>query len=134
MDLGDSLGLIPFNFEPQLSSEELVLLSSVDDMTVEETVPHSAVGDWCSCNNCEEMKSDECVCCKASDLTVGNLDDNECITEHTHFEQIVLNPVILEVASIQIHHPQKFVTDRSKVIVVLWFSVVCFGGQNFGDA
>ena len=29
MDLCDSLGLIPYNFEPQLSEEELVLLSSV---------------------------------------------------------------------------------------------------------
>ena len=56
MDLVDSLGLIPYIFEPQLSAEELVLLSSVDDMTVEETVPYSAVDDWCSCNNCEEMK------------------------------------------------------------------------------
>ena len=102
MDYSDSLGLIPYNFEPQLSEEELVLLSNVDNMTVEETIPYSAVEDWCSCNNCEEMKSDECVCCKTSDLTVGNLDDNECITEHTHFEQIVLNPVILEVAFIQI--------------------------------
>ena len=102
MDFSDSLGLIPYNFEPQLSEEELVLLSSVGDMTVEETVPYSAVEDWCSCTNCEEMKSDECVCCKTSDLTVGNLDDNECITEHIHFEQIVLNPVILEVAFIQI--------------------------------
>lgn len=99
MDLGDSMGLIPYNFEPEYSSEEVILLSA----SVELEDNFLAVEDWCACDNCVEMTSEnESVCCRTSKLTVGNLESHECITEHTNFEQIVLNPVILEGAFIQI--------------------------------
>ena len=29
--------------------------------------------------------------------------------------------------------PQKIITDRSKAVVLLWFFVVCFWCQSFGD-
>ena len=29
--------------------------------------------------------------------------------------------------------PQKSITDRSKVVILLWFSVACFWCQRFGD-
>ncbi|XP_060567198.1 P2X purinoceptor 7-like [Ruditapes philippinarum] len=44
----------------------------------------------------------ENVCCNGSDLTIGNLDDMECITEHPAFERVVLDRTVLEVAFIQI--------------------------------
>ena len=70
------------------------------DSTVEESVP---VEDWCTCGNCAEMAdADENICCKTSDLTVGSLESYDCITDHRNFDEIVLNPVILEVAIIQI--------------------------------
>ena len=29
--------------------------------------------------------------------------------------------------------PEQFITDRSKAVVLLWFSVACFWYQSFGD-
>ena len=45
---------------------------------------------------------DENVCCRSSDLCCWTLEEYQCITEQIHFGEIVLNPVILEVAYIQI--------------------------------
>ena len=100
MDSSDRLGLVAYNFEPEYTSEELLSLSSEGDLTVEESEP---VEDWCTCDNCAEMaNADENICCKTSDLTVGSLDSYDCITDHRNFDEIVLNPIILAVAFIQI--------------------------------
>ena len=32
-----------------------------------------------------------------------------------------------------VQSPQYFITDRSKAVVLLWFSVACFWCQSFGD-
>lgn len=94
------LGLIPYNFEPEYSAEELENLENLRDVN-ENTVVD--LEEWCDCKNCIVMPSaDENLCCKSSDLTLPNMDSNDCITEHSNFDEIVLNPVILEVAYIQI--------------------------------
>lgn len=42
------------------------------------------------------------MCCRDNDLTNTNLDHHECITEHSSFERIVLDDMVLEVAYVQI--------------------------------
>lgn len=99
MNSGDSLGLIPYNFEPEYSLSEIEALTNHDDSPDTER----ALDEWCDCENCMIMgNTDENICCRQSDITLGSMDDYECITDHTHFSEIVLNPVILEVAFIQI--------------------------------
>ena len=99
MASNDSLGLVPYGFEPEYTASELEMLEN--NMTSDSEC--SDDGDWCVCENCVEMNSrDENVCCRSSDLCCGTLEEYQCITEHRHFGEIVLNPVILEVAYIQI--------------------------------
>lgn len=96
----DSLGLIAYNFEPEYSSEELAVL---ENLPSDRDVTGLNLEQWCECSHCITMPTQaENVCCRNSDLTLANLDDYSCITEHVNFEDIVLNPVILEVAYIQI--------------------------------
>ena len=97
MSIEDSLGLNGYSFEPDYNEQELE--------TLEETVPYeeSPLEEWCDCGHCCEMgKPEETVCCKNSDLCIPNLEDYGCITDHDNFDDIVLNPIILEVAFIQI--------------------------------
>ena len=99
MQSQDSLGLVPYDFEPEYSVTELKILENVEisDSDVQED------GEWCDCENCAEMGSrDENICNRSSDLCCGTLEEYQCITEHRNFGEIVLNPVILEVAFIQI--------------------------------
>ena len=102
MQSEDLLGLVAYNYEPEYSEIELEslerALENADVSDIEEQD-----GEWCDCENCSEMASrDENICCRSSELCCGSLEDNQCITQHKNFGEIVLNPVILEVAFIQI--------------------------------
>ena len=99
MQSEDVLGLVAYDYEPEYSVLELESLeNALENIDIEEK--NDA---WCDCENCTEMTSrDENICCRSSDLCCGSLEDYQCITEHKHFEEIVLNPMILEVAFIQI--------------------------------
>jgi hypothetical protein len=95
-------GLVAYNFEPEFSEAEL---SEIENQMLggENTPLPSSVEQFCSCENCCLMPTvEENVCCNESDLTVGNLDDCDCITEIPCFEIVVLDPTVLEVAFIQI--------------------------------
>ena len=39
---------------------------------------------------------------------------------------------VVHVKLVQVH-PQLFITDRSKAVVLLWFFVACFWCKSFGD-
>ena len=94
MASNDSLGLVPYGFEPEYTASELEMLEN----NVTSDSECSDDGDWCVCENCVEMSSrDENVCCRSSEICCGTLEEYQCITEHRHFGEIVLNPVILEV-------------------------------------
>ena len=97
MSIEDSLGLNGYSFEPEYDEQELE--------TLDETVPYEEIPleEWCDCGNCCLMsKAEKNMCCKNSDLSIPNLEDHGCITDHDNFDDIVLNPIILEVAFIQI--------------------------------
>ena len=82
---GYDLGLVAYNFEPEYSDAELAELELRQDS---DTL--LSVDEYCECSNCEEMPNNsENVCCHTSDLTTGNLDDMDCITEHPDFEHIL---------------------------------------------
>ena len=102
MQSEDVLGLVAYDYEPEYSVLVLESLEKALDNTNNGYIEEKNV-EWCDCENCTEMASrDEHICCRSSDLCCGSLEDYQCITEHIHFEKIVLNPVILEVAFIQI--------------------------------
>ncbi|XP_063411952.1 P2X purinoceptor 7-like [Mytilus trossulus] len=94
----DNLGIIPYDYEPEFTQEELQNIRETSPITNLATLE-----DWCSCNACEEMPSpEECICCCSSEYVQPNIDDLECITEHPQFQLIVLNSDVLTVAFIQI--------------------------------
>ena len=102
MQSEDVLGLVAYDYEPEYSVLELESLENALENT-DITDIEEKNDEWCDCENCTEMTSrDEHICCRSSDLCCGSLEDYQCITEHIHFEEIVLNPLILEVAFIQI--------------------------------
>ena len=51
MQSQDSLGLVPYDFEPEYSVTKLEILENVEisDSDVQED------GEWCDCENCAEM-------------------------------------------------------------------------------
>jgi hypothetical protein len=95
----ESLGLVAYNYEPELTEEEM------QNMTTETLVNDEPVSleEWCSCNECEEMStSEECMRCRSSEYVQPNIDELECITEHSQFQLLILSPDVLTVAFIQI--------------------------------
>ena len=99
MSYEQNLGLDGYSFEPEYSENELE--------TLDRTLPYEdeqiPLDEWCDCGNCEVMeKTEENVCCRSCDLTIPNLEELDCITDHEQFDTIVLNPAILEVSYIQI--------------------------------
>jgi hypothetical protein len=95
----ESLGLVAYNYEPELTEEEM------QNMTTETPVNDEPVSleEWCSCNECEEMPtSEECICCRSSEYVQPNIDELECIKEHPQFQLLILSPDVLTVAFIQI--------------------------------
>ena len=58
----------------------------------------------CHCTHCRfqtAIVEEEKKCCVDNDLTVSNLEDYCCITDHPSFHTIMLNWTVLEVAYIQ---------------------------------
>ncbi|XP_057299215.1 P2X purinoceptor 7-like [Hydractinia symbiolongicarpus] len=63
------------------------------------------VTDWCRCGKCERMPTEKvCVCCVEIDaIKYFNLDDQECITQHPHFNYIVLLKDVLWTALVGLY-------------------------------
>ena len=51
MDSTDSLGLVPYGFEPEYTASELEMLEN----NVTSDSECSEDGDWCVCENCVEI-------------------------------------------------------------------------------
>lgn len=94
------LGLVPYNFEPEYSEEEL--RDRAGDG--EEEIEHYEDQE-CRCGRCQfqiVIVPEEKNCCTDNNLCIPNLADCTCITEHPSFNVIVLNRAVLEVAFVQI--------------------------------
>ena len=94
-------GLKPYNFEPEYTEEELAELATASD---ENSGNDDSSRQTCRCTHCRfqtAIVEEEKTCCVDNDLTVSNLEDYCCITDHPSFHTIVLNRTVLEVAYIQ---------------------------------
>ena len=94
-------GLKPYNFEPEYTEEELVELATASD---ENSGYDGSSQQTCRCTHCRfqtAIVEEEKTCCVDNDLTVSNLEDYCCITDHPSFHTIMLNRTLLEVAYIQ---------------------------------
>ena len=94
-------GLKPYNFEPEYTEEELAELATASD---ENSGNNDSSQQTCRCTHCRfqtAIVEEETTCCVDNDLTVSNLEDYCCITDHPSFHTIVLNRTVLEVAYIQ---------------------------------
>ena len=94
-------GLKPYNFEPEYTEEELVELATASD---ENSGNDGSSQQTCRCTHCRfqtAIVEEEKTCCVDNDLTVSNLEDYCCITDHPSFHTIMLNRTVLEVAYIQ---------------------------------
>ena len=55
----------------------------------------------CSCGKCTPFeKNEECVCCQEIVKVMGKMKESsvQCITKHSDFPHVVLNPSVLETA------------------------------------
>ncbi|CAG2215734.1 unnamed protein product [Mytilus edulis] len=99
MDREDKMGLVPYNFEPEYSVEEMNT-NSVAEPTSQQAFP--TLEEWCDCGNCQQMPSpEECVCCRHAEFVYPNLEDHQCITQIESFDNLILNPDVLALSFIQ---------------------------------
>ena len=70
MQSEDSLGHVPYNFEPEYSISELEMLENTD-------ISHSEGPEdeeWCDCENCAMASRDENICCRSNKICCGTLE------------------------------------------------------------
>ncbi len=80
------MGVVPYNFEPEYTEEELERQRQEEAAAGGVEQAAMALEDWCFCQECEEMATEnECVCCRSADYVLPNIGDLECITEHEQF-------------------------------------------------
>ena len=81
-------GLKPYNFEPEYTEEELAELATASD---ENSGNDGSSQQTCRCTRCRfqtAIVKEEKTCCVDNDLTVSNLEDYCCITDHPTFQQL----------------------------------------------
>ncbi|XP_060069478.1 P2X purinoceptor 7-like [Ylistrum balloti] len=103
-----TLCIHPYMYEPETSnnddhidsdssdcSEELHIRGDEDD--VDSMASDQPVGEWCSCNMCSHMSTeDERKCCQDMSILEEKLTDIGCITQHEGFIANCLNMHVLE--------------------------------------
>jgi len=89
-----------YDYEPEYTPEELDERSR--SVVASSSSSYAVVTDWCLCGRCHPMPTvEESVCCRNSDLTVGNLKDMQCITDDRRMQAVVLNEDVLSVMFVQ---------------------------------
>ena len=81
-------GLKPYNFEPEYTEEELAELATASD---ENSGNDGSSQQTCRCTRCQfqtAIVKEEKTCCVDNDLTVSNLEDYCCITDHPTFQRL----------------------------------------------
>ncbi|XP_026103244.1 P2X purinoceptor 7-like [Carassius auratus] len=88
----------PYQFEPESDPENF----DEDDgaFPVQERLLND-VSEWCTCNNCAKMPTEEeNICCKEIQKVVKRMmevpDPPKCMVEHPGFEPNCLNPYTLQ--------------------------------------
>ncbi|VDI08637.1 Hypothetical predicted protein, partial [Mytilus galloprovincialis] len=135
----NQMGLVAYNFEPELTVQEL------DDRNRAALASSEAVvqtlDEWCECGNCQEMPSlEENVCCRVSDLVLPNLEDHNCITMHHSYDTLILNSDVLALAYIQMmmykgqqgRAPEELSNRQSRLVAYRQFICWMLKGEKLG--
>lgn len=88
-----------YDFEPEYTEEEIESRKGTNILSAVSPV----VSEWCHCACCHDMPtSEECTCCRSSELTCGNIKEGfQCITEDRRMQTVVLNDDVLSVMYVQ---------------------------------
>ena len=101
------MDLIPYNFEPEFTEEELREMTAVTESGESSKVEEDEEETVCKCMQCVfglAIVVEERSCCRSNPLTSAcseALGENKCITHHPSFEAVVLNTSVLETAFVQ---------------------------------
>ncbi|KAM7315024.1 uncharacterized protein ISCGN_004807 [Ixodes scapularis] len=104
LNFSQSMGLVPYADTPSrrrrvsYSEEDSLAPSPSPSPTPDPDAWRLTTTAWCSCKRCDVMPtSKECVCCRECPPAVATHPEG-CITEHTDFAAICLQPCVLRVA------------------------------------
>ncbi|VDI24238.1 Hypothetical predicted protein [Mytilus galloprovincialis] len=138
MDREDKMGLVPYNFEPEYSVQEMNT-NSVAEPTSQQAFP--TLEEWCDCGNCQQMPSpEECVCCRHAEFVYPNLEDHQCITQIESFDKLILNPDVLALSFIQmmmfkrqrVRAPDQLNSRQSRLVAYRQFVCLMLKGERLG--
>ena len=122
-----------YEYEPEFTEEEMKSISeqghesssSEDNSDLDSSRLENL--HWCKCRNCViglTFTVVECKCCQECTILDEKLQDIKCITQHKDFENLMLNPSVLELSFIRHRRYQniyKTVTKMSNRQVLSYF-------------
>jgi len=108
-----------YDCEPEYTEEEVKKLKSSSESESSDCDSSRLENlHWCSCRNCVigfSMTLQECKCCRESNILGEKLQDLKCITDHPDFENLMLNPSVLELSFIRHRRYQNCFQDFNKM-------------------
>ncbi|XP_076084320.1 P2X purinoceptor 7-like [Mytilus galloprovincialis] len=135
----NQMGLVAYNFEPELTVQELEDRNRAALASSEAVV--QTLDEWYECGNCQEMPSlEENVCCRVSDLVLPSLKDHNCITMHHSYDTLILNSDVLALAYIQMmmykgqqgRAPEELSNRQSRLVAYRQFICWMLKGEKLG--